>query len=126
MEEKDDLSEFRDEQKDIELVNGKLGKNLANSYADYIEADEGRVVGKDEREDMVRRHVQDAVSAYHHDRAKKELEQYLVLWDEITADHTMALRQILKEAKVEEDLQKFLTKNSIFLVEHLVVVMNVM
>jgi len=119
MQEKDDLSEFRDEQRDIELVYGKLGKNLANSEADYIEADEGRVVGKHERADMVRRHIETGVSAYHHDRVKKELEQYLVLWDEITADHIMALRQALKEAKVEEDLQNFLTENSIFLVQHL-------
>jgi len=114
-----DLSEFRDEQKDIELFYGKLGKNLADSYADYIEADEGRVVGKCERADMVQGHIEDAVSLYHHGRAEKELEQYLALWDAITADHIMALRQVLKEAKVEEDLQKFLTENSIFLVQHL-------
>lgn len=119
MQDKDDLSEFRDEQKDIELFHRKLGKNLGNSYADYIEADEGRVVGKHERADMVRIHVEDAVSAYHHDRAKKELEQYLVLWNKITTDHIMPLRQVLEEAKVEEDLQKFLSENSIFLVEHL-------
>lgn len=119
MPEKDDLSESRDEQKDIELVYGELGKNLANSYADYIKADEGRIVGKLEREDMARRHIEDAVSTYHHDRANKELEQYLVLWDKITTDHILALRQILKEAKVEEDLQKFLTENSIFLIQHL-------
>jgi len=31
----------------------------------------------------------------------------------------MAPRQVLEEAKVEEDLQKFLTENSIFLVQHL-------
>ena len=119
MPEKDALSGFRDEQKDIELVYGELGKNLANSYADYIEADEGRIVGKLEREDMARGHIEDALSAYHHDRANKELEQYLVLWDKITTDHILALRQILKEAEVEEDLQKFLTENSIFLVQHL-------
>ncbi len=68
---------------------------------------------------MARRHVEDAVSAYHHDRAKKELEPYLVLWGDITADHIMALKQVVQEAKVEEDLQKFLTGNSIFLVQHL-------
>lgn len=119
MQEKGDLSELRDEQKAIELAYGEIGKSLADSYADYVEADEGRVVGEQERADMARSHVRDAVSTYHHDRAKKELEQYLVLWDQITADHIMALRQVLKEAKVEEDLQKFLTANSIFLIQHL-------
>jgi len=119
MPEKDNLNKFRDEQKDIELVYGELGRNLANSYADYIEADEGRVVGENERADMAQSHIEDAVSHYHHGRADKELKQYLVFWNKITADHIIALKQVLKEAKVEEDLQKFLTENSIFLIQHL-------
>ena len=119
MPEREGLGELRDEQKDIEFVYGELGKNLADSYADYAEADEGRIVGKLEREYMARRPVEDAVSAYHHDRASKELEQYLVVWDKITTDHISALTQIVKEAKVEEDLQKFLGENSIFLIQHL-------
>lgn len=119
MQERGDLSEFRDEQKDIELNYGEFGKNLADSYADYIEVSEGRVVGKQEREDMAHSHVEHAVSSYHHNRAKKELQQYEVLWDNITVDHIMALRQVLEEAKVEEDMQKFLAENSIFLAQHL-------
>lgn len=119
MEEKSDLSEFRDEQKDIEVVHGELSKNLANSEADYIEADEGRAVCERERADMAQRHVETAVSAYHHERAKKELGQYSVFWSEITSTHIAALRQVLKEAKVEEELQKFLTANKSFLVQHL-------
>lgn len=119
MRERDDPSEFRDEQQDVELEEKKIGEMLANSYASYTEVAEGRIVGKQERDDMVRSHVTYALSTYHHNRAKKELEQYLVLWDDITTDHIMALRQALKEAKVEEDMQKFLTKNSIFLIQHL-------
>jgi hypothetical protein len=118
MQEKGDFSEFRDDQKDIESLYGELGKNLANSYADYIEEDEGRVVGEHERADMARKHKENAVSAYHHGRAN-ELEPYLVPWSNITANDIMALRQVLKKAKVEEDLQKFLTEKSFFLVQHL-------
>lgn len=119
MQEKDDLSEFKDEQKEIELAYEKLGRNRADSYADYIEVSEDRRVGKQERQDMIQSHVEHAVSAYHHDRAKKELEEYLVLWNEITAEHIKAFKHVLDKAKVEEDLQKFLTENKIFLVQHL-------
>jgi len=118
MEEKSNLSGFRDEQKDIETFHKEVGKNLANSEADYIEADEGRVVYGRERADMARRHVEGALSAYHHTRAK-ELEPYLAPWSNITANDITALRQVLKDAKVEEDSQKFLTANPSFLVQHL-------
>jgi len=119
MPEKEALGEFKDEQKDIELVSGELGKSLADSYAEYIEVSEGGYVGIQEREDMARGHVEYAVSTYHHKRANTELEQYLVLWDKITTDDILALKQVLEEAKVEEDLQNFLTGNSIFLVQHI-------
>lgn len=119
MQEQNDHGEFRDEQKDIELAYTELGKNLADSYADYIEVSEGRAVGKQEREDMAHSHIEHAVSSHHHDRAKKDLQQYEVLWDNITAGHIIALRQALQEAKVEEDIQRFLTENSIFLAQHL-------
>lgn len=119
MREKGDLREFKDEQKDVELYYEELGKNLAESYAGYIEITEGRTIGKQEKADMVQEHMKHAVSVYHHDRAKSELEEYLVSWDNITADHIIALKHVLGKAKVEEDLQKFLTENKIFLVQHL-------
>jgi len=74
MQDKDDLCKFRDKQKDIERYYGELGKNLADSYADYVENVEGGVFTEQDKEDMVRSHIEHAVSHYHHDRAKKELE----------------------------------------------------
>lgn len=41
------------------------------------------------------------------------------MWDEITAEHVIALKQALEHAKNEEDMQRFLTNKSIFLVQHL-------
>ena len=91
----------------------------ADSYADYLEVSEGRTVGKQEREDMIRSHVEHQLSQYHHDRANKELEQYHVWWDAITHEHVVALKQALKDATNEEDIQRFLNDNKIFLVQHL-------
>lgn len=119
MQKEDIPNESRYTQEDIELAYGEFGKRMADSYADYMEKSEGQVVSKQEREDMARSHIEDGVSRYHHIRAKTELEQYLISWDSITADHVAALKQALKDAKVEEDIQKFLNENRIFLIQHL-------
>lgn len=61
MQERDDSGDSRDEQRDVELAAKEIGEMLADSQTSYIEATEGRVVGKQERNDMVRRHIEDAV-----------------------------------------------------------------
>ena len=119
MQERHESSELSDEQHGIELQAKEIGEMLAESYARYTEVAEGRTVGKHERDDMVRNHIGHAVSTYHHERAKKELEQYHVEWSEISAEHVITLKHVLESANTEEDIQRFLTDNKIFLVQHL-------
>jgi len=62
MQEKGDLSGSTDEQRHIEIEATRAGEELAESYAGYLEMVEGRVVGRQERDDMVQSHVEHAVS----------------------------------------------------------------
>lgn len=111
--------EYRDEQQEIEYRAKKVGEMLADSYKKYTEVSEGYTPGKQELGDMIKSHIEFAVSRYHHVRAEEELKEYLVLWDIITSIQVTAFYQALKDAKREEDIQKFLTQNKIFLVQHL-------
>lgn len=112
-------SDSRDEQRDVEIEAKQLGEELEESYADYLEVAEGRVIGKQERDDMVGSHVEHAVSMYHHQRARNELQEYEVSWDAITAEQVAALEAALGNARNEEDIQRFLSENRVFLVQHL-------
>lgn len=119
MQEKENLSEYRDEQLDVELKAKKNGEMRVKLQANHIEADEGRTVGKKERDAMLHFYVESDVSKYHHKRANTELEQYNVFWDEITPDDVIALKKVLRFAEREEDMRTFLNENKIFLVQHL-------
>ena len=112
-------SDSRDEQRHVEIEAEQLCELLEESYADFLEVSEGRIIGKQERDDMVRSHVEHAVSRYQHERARDELDEYEVLWDVITMEQVAALQDALRSARNEEDMQQFLTDNKIFLIQHL-------
>ena len=113
------VSKCRDEQSVVESTSWEDGKILADSEVAYIEFDEGRTVGEEERKDIAHRYVKGEVSTYHHYRAKEELEQYHVYWDAITPEHITKFKGILESASTEEEIQRFLNKNRIFLIQHL-------
>ena len=108
-----------DEQKNIEIAATEYYTPQQDSYADFIEMEEGRRVGPQEREDMVSNRVKDTVAVYHHQRSRKELEQYHISWDSINREHIDRLHHVLEHAHNEEDMQRFLTESSIFLIKHL-------
>lgn len=111
--------ESKDEQQEIEYRAIIVGEMLADSYEQYTQVSEGWTPSKQELEDMVKSHKEFAVSRYHHVRAGKELKEYLVLWDKITSEQGAIFSRVLKDAEREEDIQKFLTQNKIFLIQHL-------
>jgi hypothetical protein len=119
MEKGSEPNEYIDEQKNIEIAAREYNTPLQDSYADYIEIEEVRHVGPQEREAMVRDRVEDTVSSYHHERSKRELEPNHVFWDSINREHIDNLRYVLEHANNEEDMQRFLTENSILLIQHL-------
>lgn len=118
MKSEDKNKEFVDEQENIETAAREFYKPQAESYADYIEMEEKRTVGKLEREDILHGHIESQILGYHHRRADSELSQYHVNWDIINSDSVEALKQALVNAEKEEDMQRFLTDNSVFLIQH--------
>lgn len=59
------------------------------------------------------------ISHHQYERAKREMAQYHVNWLDITLADVMTLSQALDKAQVEEDVQRFLTDNKQFLIQHL-------
>ena len=119
MERGSEPNEFIDDQEQIEVADAEYYRPQAESYGDYIEFEEGRPVGPQERESFVRNHVRDTVALYHHQRSDRELNQYQVSWDDITSELLDNLSHALEQATREEDMQRFLSENSIFLIQHL-------
>lgn len=112
-------SELIDEQARLESAAAEQYRPQAESYGDYLELEEGRSVGPQERESFVQGHVRNTVALYHHQRVRTELEQFSVPWMNITPEHIAALKHVLEHATNEEDLQRFLTDNKLFLIQHL-------
>lgn len=112
-------NELIDEQALLEATEAERYGPQAESYGDYLELEEKRTVGPEERESFVKSHVGFFVSSYHHQRARTELEQFGVSWDSITPEQVTSLKSVLEHASNEEDLQSYLTDNKQFLIQHL-------
>ncbi len=112
-------NEFIDEQALLETAEAEHYRPQAESYGDYLELEEKRTVGPEERESFVKSHVGYVVSSYHHQRVRAELEQFDVSWDNITPEQVTSLKSTLEHASNEEELQSFLTDNKLFLIQHL-------
>lgn len=111
--------EYKDEQQEIESRAERVGEVMAASYKQYTSKSEGWTPSESELKDMIESHKEFAVSTYHHQRAKKELEEHFVSWDKITSTQVATFGQVLEDAKREEDIQQFLTQNRVFLTQHL-------
>lgn len=91
-------SELIDEQARLESAAAEQYRPQAESYGDYLELEEGRSVGPQERESFVQGHVRNTVALYHHQRVRTELEQFSVPWMNITPEHIAALKHVLEHA----------------------------
>ena len=96
MQDKENDQEFRNEQEEIEMNAKVMGARESRSYVEYARVIEGRHVGRAERDDRVEDRIEFDVSHYHHDRADEELEEFFVLWDDISSEHVVALKQTLR------------------------------
>lgn len=110
---------FIDEQSLLESAETERYRSMAESYGDYLEVEENRTVGPEEREDLLQSHVRMYISTYQHQRARAELEPFAVNWLTITREQVDSLRQAIESATKEEDLQRYLAENKQFLIQHL-------
>ena len=92
MQDKENDQEFRNEQEEIEMNAKVMGARESRSYVEYARVIEGRHVGRAERDDRVEDRIEFDVSHYHHDRADEELEEFFVLWDDISSEHVVPLK----------------------------------
>ena len=103
-----------DDQASLELETRARWETLRPSFNAWA-AQSGEPLSEFDR--IVDGHVEYARMTYQKDRAKRELKQYSVVWDQVTIEEATSLQELLNRNPGELVMQRFLDANPKFLIQ---------